>query len=179
MESETSQLMAKTEKNTQAIGDLAVNMATLTEIVRNSERRHDETIDAMKEASIGIQKLNERISTITAIEKDIATIKEGQSELKAEVRVKHHDLKNVQDLQTTIAAQWTEFLKTYHSDKLETNKEIAILTTAVTDLNAWKNQVIGGTVATKNFISAFPAIMFVLGVVAVFVYQYVINKVGG
>lgn len=76
-----------TRKNTNDIHALTVNVARLTTIVENAEKRHDSEMVTMKEAIQGINRLNERIG-------DVSGMRELVSELKGDVRTIRHDLTN-------------------------------------------------------------------------------------
>lgn len=139
----------QTIKNTEDINKLAIQMASLIEITKNSEKRHDDVISTLKDAILNIQKLNERVGNMVAMEKDISTLKEDIAELKADARVNRHDLVNALNAQQALPKMVED----------------------ISTLKTWKNQIEGGTKASK-FI--FAIIWLLLGGVIVGGAQYVL-----
>lgn len=158
-----SQVEYKLDKNTEDINSLAVNMATLTEIVKNSEKRHEEAMDGVKEAVQGIQKLHEKVASMVILEKEVSTLKESISELKADQRVLKHDLSNT----TTTTNGLAENFKTVITD--------------VSVLKSWKDQTTGAVAATgalgKFFWTLFGGT--ITTGIGVIIYLIVLYKQGG
>lgn len=149
-------------KNTEDIGLLAVNMATLTEVVKNSEKRHEEAMDGVKEAVQGIQKLHEKVASMVVLEKEVTTLKEQMSELRADVRVVKHDLAGT----TTTANGLAEHFKSIN-DK-------------VTELKTWKDQTMGAVTATGILGKVFWALFggFIVTGLGAIVYFVIVNRNG-
>lgn len=92
----------KLTKNTEDISKLAVNMAELTQIVKHTEQRHNESMTAVRETMESIQKL---------IEKDIESLKTGYADIKGDIRTLKHDLNtafNVLNAFPAVTKQATE-----------------------------------------------------------------------
>jgi hypothetical protein len=98
----TAKLEATTEKNTNDIQALALQVTRVVTIVENSEKRHEGDVNMWREAIAGISKLNESVSKTLLLEKDVAAAKETMAELKSDIRVVRHDVGNLQNAQNAI-----------------------------------------------------------------------------
>lgn len=131
----------KTEDN---IGKLAINMATLIEFAKNSEKRMEETIAGMAKTIDSIQSLSTKVASMVVLEKEMALMKEGHNELKGDVRVYKHDMKNTDNAVAGIV----EILKDVREKQTNTIADIKLL-------QEWKSQLAGGYKATSTLSKVF------------------------
>lgn len=135
-------LAEKVETHSKDISAMAVAVAEVTQIVKGVERRHDESMTAVKDAMTSIQKL---------FEKDVAGLKDDVNELKTEYRVLRHDLKNAENVLGVFP---------------EMNKAITEAKTKLTSIETWKNEITGGAHASRTWVVVLWAV-FGTGIMAV------------
>lgn len=148
---ENNRIQERTDKNSDDIAQLAIQMASLAKTVESSEKRHEESLVTVKEAVKGIAQLNEKVTAIIALEKEIIVLKEAYNELKGDIRVYKHDLLNIQNAQGVLVPM-KEAID-------EAKLEIKVLKT-------WKDNINGGTMAMRIAITVL-WMLFGAGILAV------------
>lgn len=129
-------VLQQTERNTSDIQDLTINVTRLATMMENSEKQRDGDMQVLRDAAAGIARLNERISGMVGIEKDIAVLGNLANESKGDVRALRHDINGIMN---TLQAM------PLLSEKLsETNKVLAAHTSKIEALETWRDNFEGG-----------------------------------
>ncbi len=131
-------LQERTDKNTDDISALTANVAALTEVVKSTEKRHEESMEVVKEAVQEIAKLNDRVSSMVSLEKEFANFKEKLSEIKEDVRINKHGINDVKNAQQAIGPM---------------NEAIHELKGEVKVIKSWKDTINGGSIVAKIVIT--------------------------
>lgn len=141
-------LEEQTKENTRNISALTTTVTELTTMFKFTEKARDEERQDVKSAVAELKTLNEKITQMSSIQKDV-------TQLSGDFRALSHDMKNVQN-----AIQAIGLLKDRLADdgkKLE-NHEIRI-----DAIEAWRNELKGSTGAVKVIIHVIWAFVSVGG----------------
>lgn len=136
------EVQAQIRKNTDDIHALTVSVTKLTAIVENSEKRHDQDLDVIRQAVQGINDLNARMSATIGMEKDIGSLREMLGEKVADIRTIRHDLNTVMN-----ALQGISIV----SEKVnEASVRLADHEARINAIESWKDKIEGGATVIKT-----------------------------
>ena len=139
------------QQNTSDIKQLTINITRLATMMENSEKRHDGDMDDVKELTVGINKLTERINAVVNMEKDISAIRDALSDKTGDIRTLRHDLNNMANAMGGI---------TLLNEKLnELSKTVAEQGVEISALKTWRNKMEGAGSAIKGMGAALWALM--------------------
>lgn len=85
----------QTQRNTDDIHALTVNVTRIATLVEQSEKARASEREMLTQAIGSINKLNERIGSILSLEKEIAALTTSLAEKNGDIRTVKHDLANL------------------------------------------------------------------------------------
>ena len=145
---ESMSLEEQTRENTRNISSLTTTVTELATMFKFTEKARDEERQDVKSAVAELKTLNQKITEMSTIQKDV-------NQLSGDFRALSHDMKNVQN-----AIQAIGLLK----DRLSENGEtLAKHETRLDSIETWRSETKGATGAVKILIHTIWAFVSVGG----------------
>lgn len=164
--------MQQTQRNTDDIHELTVNVTRLTSLVENSEKRRQEDAVVLRETAAGINKLGERIAGLVSLEKDIHALHQSLSDQRGDIRTLRHDLNNI--------AQAMNGMPILGEKAAEAARTLATHGAKIEALETWRDQLDGAR-GTLKWVGRALWAVFGSGILAVgyFILQLFLTGRGG